>query len=176
MKKLIFTFALIASVIMASSQTLKHTDMQNITSKSDDYSEYVASDGYTYRVGERVKFGQPANNKTFMYIQEGDGWITPVQNAPASVSGNEVEIKSISIGGTKRTGFYVSFRTKGIIGLLNCSVRFEEALSCGEVIGYGKTSNQALTELKNAKEKLDLELITRQQFDSIKAELSKYIK
>ena len=38
------------------------------------------------------------------------------------------------------------------------------------------TREKAIEELKNAKEMLELEVITQQEFDSIKAECVKYIK
>jgi hypothetical protein len=38
------------------------------------------------------------------------------------------------------------------------------------------TSDDALAELKKAKDKLDLGLITQEKYDEIKAELVKYIK
>jgi hypothetical protein len=38
------------------------------------------------------------------------------------------------------------------------------------------TSDDALAELKKAKDKLDLGLITQEDYDKLKAELSKYIK
>jgi len=38
------------------------------------------------------------------------------------------------------------------------------------------TSDQAMKELKTAKDKLDLGLITQAEYDRIKAELIKYIK
>jgi hypothetical protein len=52
------------------------------------------------------------------------------------------------------------------------------ALQYGELINpnAAMTSEQALAELKKAKDKLDLGLITQQQFDSLKVVLSKIIK
>ena len=40
----------------------------------------------------------------------------------------------------------------------------------------GMTSEKALEQLKAAKEKLDLELITKAEYDSLKTELRKHIK
>ena len=85
-------------------------------------------------------------------------------------------IKKIWVVGNKRAGYSVSFRTKGIIGLSNYTIQFENALSTGEVKGFGMTSDDALAELKKAKDKLDLGLITQEKYDEIKAELVKYIK
>ena len=76
----------------------------------------------------------------------------------------------------KRTGYSVSFRTKGITGLSNYSIQFENALSTGEIKGFGLSSDDALAQLKKGKDKLDLGLITQEEYDKLKADLTKYIK
>lgn len=184
MKRLMLTLVLIALTGIIYSQTIKHSDISNgkilekgqyaklIGGGNGKYAEYTASDGHVYKIGDVLKIGQPRNNKTFSYIKE----YMSSANADSGISGYEFKIKWIQLVGAKKTGFKIYMLIEGRTSINNMFIDFEEALSCGEVIGYGKTSNQALTELKNAKEKLDLELITRQQFDSIKAELSKYIK
>ena len=52
------------------------------------------------------------------------------------------------------------------------------ALQFGELINpkAAMTSDQALSELKRAKDKLDLGLITQEHFDSLRTVLSKYIR
>jgi hypothetical protein len=82
----------------------------------------------------------------------------------------------IVFNGNKRIGYSVILRTKGLTGLLNYTIQFENALAVGEIKGFGKTSDEALTELKRAKDKLDLGLISKEEFDKLKEELSKYIK
>jgi hypothetical protein len=49
-------------------------------------------------------------------------------------------------------------------------------LSTGEIRGFGMTSDEALAELKKAKDKLDLGLISQEDFDKRKAELTPFIK
>ncbi len=93
-----------------------------------------------------------------------------------SASGTETEIKKIVIVGNKRTGYSVAMRTKGVTGLLNYTVQFENALSTGEIKGSGMTSDEALEALKKAKDKLDLGIITQEEYDKIKAELTPFIK
>lgn len=73
-------------------------------------------------------------------------------------------------------GYSVSFRTKGTTGLSNYNVQFENALSNGEVKGFGLSSDDALAQLKKGKDKLDLGLITQEEYDKLKADLTKYIK
>jgi hypothetical protein len=44
------------------------------------------------------------------------------------------------------------------------------------MIAKGMTSGKAILELKKAKEKLDLELISQAEYDAIKVELAPFIK
>ena len=173
MKKVLFIVAFIAQY--GFSQEIKHSDLATITTRGE-YTSYVGSDGGVYKIGDRIKIGVPSSNKTFAFITEGDGMLLPITNLTAAASGQETEIKRIFVVGNKRAGYSVSFRTKGITGLSNYTVQFENAFSTGEIKGYGKTSDEALAELKKAKDKLDLGLINQEQFDALKAELSKYIK
>ncbi len=175
MKIHFLTFVLsVLTVNFSYSQEIKHSDLA--TSSRGEFTSYVASDGAVYKIGDRIKIGVPSSNKTFAFITEGDGLLLPITNLTAASSGQETEIKKIWVVGNKRAGYSVSFRTKGITGLSNYTIQFENALSTGEIKGFGKTSDEALTELKKAKDKLDLGLITQEEFDKLKAELSKYIK
>jgi hypothetical protein len=171
---LIWALMLSFATSILLSQEIKHADLA--TADKGEYTSYVGSDGAVYKVGDRLKIGVPSSNKTFAFITEGDGILLPITNLTASSSGTETEIKKISVVGNKRAGYSVAFRTKGITGLSNYTIQFENALSTGEVKGFGMTSDDALAELKKTKDKLDLGLITQEEYDKIKAELSKYIK
>ncbi|HFG0566833.1 SHOCT domain-containing protein [Flavobacterium psychrophilum] len=169
----LLTFALLTSII-SFGQEINFKDLS--TSSRGEFTSYISQDNATYKIGDRIKIGVPSSNKTFAFITEGDGFLLPITNLTAASSGQETEIKKISIIGNKRTGYSVTFRTKGMTGLSNYTIQFENALSTGEVKGFGKTSDEALTELKKAKDKLDLGLITQEEFDKSKSELAKYIK
>jgi hypothetical protein len=161
---------------LSFSQELKYTDLATLTSSNVTATSYVSSDGSVYKIGDRIKIGIPSKSGEFTFITEGDGILIPVTQLKASASGQETEIKKIWVYGNKRAGYTVTFRTKGISSLSNYSILFENAVSVGEVKGFGKTSDEALTELKKAKDKLDLGLINQEEFDRLKLELSKYIK
>ncbi len=167
---LFFTIA-ISTVV---GQEIKYADLA--TAQRGEFTSYLGSDGAVYKIGDRVKIGVPSSNKTFAFITEGDGFIIPITNLYASSSGTETEIKKIFIIGNKRAGYSVSFRTKGLTGLSNYTIQFENALSTGEVKGFGFSSDDALAQLKKGKDKLDLGLITQEEFDKLKTELTKYIK
>lgn len=175
MKLLFLNFTLLLlTVNVAFGQEIKHSELATAT--RGEFTSYVASDGAVYKIGDRIKIGVPSSNKTFAFITEGDGILLPITNLTAASSGQETEIKKIWVVGNKRAGYSVSFRTKGITGLSNYTIQFENALATGEVKGFGMTSDEALAELKKAKDKLDLGLITQEEYDKIKADLVKYIK
>jgi hypothetical protein len=171
---LILLFLSSITTLTVLGQEIKYADLA--TAQRGEFSSYVGSDGAVYKIGDRVKIGVPSSNKTFTFITEGDGLLLPITNLNASSSGTETEIKRIFVYGNKRSGYSVAFRTKGITGLSNYTIQFENALSTGEVKGFGLSSDDALAKLKKAKDKLDLGLISQEEFDKLKAELSKYIK
>ena len=174
MKKIMVVAMSTLFYLSANAQEIKFTDLA--TAERGEYTSYIGSDGGIYKIGDRIKIGVPSSNKTFAFITQGDGILTPLQPLPAAQSGTETEIKKIFISGNKRTGYSVSMRTKGVIGLLNYTIQFENALSTGEIKGTGMTSDEALAELKKAKDKLDLGLITQEEYDKKKAELTPFIK
>jgi hypothetical protein len=171
-----FIIALFFTITVSTvfGQEIKYADLA--TAQRGEFTSYVGSDGAVYKIGDRVKIGVPSSNKTFAFITQGDGLLMPITNLTASFSGTETEIKKIFVVGNKRMGYTVSFRTKGVTGLSNYTIQFENALSTGEVKGFGLTSDDALQQLKKGKDKLDLGLITQEEYDKLKEELTKYIK
>jgi len=172
--KLVITFFLTIAASTVVGQEIKFTELAS--AQRGEFTSYLGSDGAVYKIGDRIKIGVPSSNKTFAFITEGDGFIIPITNLYASSSGTETEIKKIFVIGNKRAGYSVSFRTKGLTGLSNYTIQFENALSTGEVKGFGFSSDDALAQLKKGKDKLDLGLITQEEFDKLKTELTKYIK
>lgn len=158
-----------------TAQEINFKDLSTVTERGE-FTSYIGSDGGIYKVGDRIKIGVPSSNKTFAFIWMGYGILTPLEPLPAANSGTETEIKRIFIVGNKRSGYSISMRTKGLIGLLNYSIQFENAISTGEIKGTGLTSDEALAELKKAKDKLDLGIITQEEYHLKKAELLPFIK
>lgn len=179
MRKIILSFVtliMFSGSLFSQELVLKQDDLNAEKRPKGVFTSYESKDGSVYNIGDKITIGVPSSNKTFAFITEGDGVLLPITQLLASASGQQVEIKRIDVGGTKRTGFYASLRCKGLTGLSNYSVQLENAISVGEVKSYGMTSDEALAELKKAKDKLDLELITQEEYDKIKADLMKYIK
>lgn len=123
---------------------------------------------------------QVGNNFSYLMLgRMGSAIFSGITYLPETFKGNEVEIEDIKFvkNGKKATsaGVMLIFKNPGMdITVLN----LDFALKYGELINPKATitSDQALSELKRAKDKLDLGLITQEQFNVIKDELGKYIK
>lgn len=184
MKKLFFML-LAAVATTAMAQTITYEEVENSTDPKNqfqkEYSAYVASDGHTYNVGDKITIGMPQSNKTFAFLASEMGMAAavmgggPVLGVNATFAGTDMQIKQIKVNRSKKRGASVSFRAY-LSGLGGVIVQIENALASGEIVSQGMTPDKALEELKKAKDKLELEVITQQEFDSIKAELLPYLK
>jgi hypothetical protein len=84
-------------------------------------------------------------------------------------------IKNIIVTGFKNSGYELCMTIGNPITSDNI-LKFESAISYGEIKSKGMTSDDALNELKKAKDKLDLGLISKEEFEVKKTELVKFIK
>src|ERR1035437_582566 len=176
MKKLIIILTIMLSAINLLSQELKYSDLSSNVRPQGPFKSYISKEGTVYKVGDTLKIGFPSSNKTFAFLSQGDGVLIAPEQLKASFIGSNSVIKNIIIGGTKRSGFYAMVRGKSMSGITTYTIRLENAIASGEIKRSGMTSDEALSELKKSKDKLDLGLITQEKYDSIKAVLIKYIK
>lgn len=147
-------------------------------------TEYTASNNVTYHIGDTIKLGRgSAPTGNFIYCQMGDTYAVMAalggggqidQGLPRNLSGANMIIKKI-----KETKFkgakLISFNVAGG-NFVQYKILVEDALATGELKSNGYTSDEALSALKKAKDKLDLGLIKPEQYDSIKTTLVKFIK
>ena len=169
MKKILLIIICALSVEFISAQSL---------------TEYTASNNVTYHIGDTIKLGRgSAPNGNFIYCQMGDTYAIMAalggggqidQGLPRNLSGANMIIKKI-----KETTFkgakLISFNVAGG-NFVQYKILVEDALATGELKSNGYTSDEALSALKKAKDKLDLGLIKPEQYDSIKSTLVKFIK
>jgi hypothetical protein len=177
MKNLIFILALMFSVVSFGQDTLSYEQLQSSeTRPSGKYDAYISKDGRIYSPGDTIDIGTPSGtNGKFVHLQKVDVAGTVYIVGPEAVN-THVILKSIRVGGTKRSGWKVSFQTKGMTFVDNYFLYIEDAITVGEVDSGVMSSDEALTELKKAKDKLDLGLITQEEFEKIKLELAPIIK
>ncbi len=158
------------------------------------------SDGSVLEIGDKMTLGKPSgsnhsnqttpgvfsstnqsvNNFSYLMLgRMGSVILSGITYLPETFKGKEVEIEDIKFvkNGKKATfaGVMIIFNNPGMdITVLN----IDAALQYGEIINpkAAMTSDQALEELQKAKTKLDLGVITQEEYEAIKLELMKIIK
>ncbi len=132
---------------------------------------YITQNGEKFSVGDTITLGVAFRNEQFDFIMQNAG--IELYSLPNTASNSRVVIKKIAIRSksvivhtTTAQGFVYSLRIDN----------FDAALLNGEIKTKLITSDQALAELKKWKDKLDLGLITEDEYKIKKQELSKYIK
>lgn len=132
---------------------------------------YMSENGEKYKVGDTLTLGYPFANENFDFIfQNAVVELYPLQNLAAN---SKVVIKKMVA--RSKLLYVTTTKPQGYVYQLSI-INFEGALSSGEVKSKNMTSDQALAELKKWKDKLSLELISQEEYDNKKAELSKFIK
>ncbi len=203
MKKLI-TIAFIVLSLCASAQIVTYQDIVNHVSAKDltgrkggdNITAYTASDGVTYKPGSTITYGYPTNGKYYVYFRDvtssilgslsEDEYTTAAQSAANQEIYERVENRSGGVATIKKIQclpvdpynrnncgckIYLVLNRGG----LACT-NFEEAIAVGEIQTKMNDSDAAIQELKKWKEKLDLQIITQEEYDAKKAELMKFIK
>ena len=174
------TFAFFTSVLISltlSSQILTYKEMEGATKKPKiDFTEYHAINGEIFKVGDMIKIGTPSSNSEyFQYIIDTDGFSSATK-AGLYARDWESEIKKFKIGGTKRQGFQVMAVGKTEVGMTNYWIFIDKAIESGEIESSIMSREEAIDKLKEAKDLLDLEMMTQEEYDKIKDELAPIIK
>jgi len=175
----VFKTLILATVLMTSnvlmSQTITQSKIDAMTKKARGvkFTKYVDSNGNEYKIGDVVTIGSGSNNGRFNHLCA--TYMLEKQTINPSVVGTKITIKKIKVYGSKRNGFKVHITSK-LQGVYTYVFFIKDCLDSGEIVGNGYTSDKALSELKKAKDKLDLGLITQIEFNNLKTKLAKYIK
>lgn len=178
MKKVLAGLMILISSSSIAQKTITYEEMKTITKGAFENIEcdvYVGKDGHSYKVGDTLKIGMPSSNKTYAFIQEGNALIAP-KPADVSISGNTTVIKKIYVGGTKRTGFSMYVVSKGMCGVCpQYYINLEEAFASKELKSLGMSREEAIAKLKEAKDLVDLGMMSKEDFEKLKAELTPLI-
>ena len=165
---------LIAFNLALYAQKVTYSDLGNATSNDikGDYNEYISKNGTSYKVGETIELGQPSNSPNFAFIYNGQG--TAYMNA--QFANRKVKILKVQVLGTKKRGYRAYLKVNGFNSLTSMKIMLENAIEVKEVKNNVMSSDDALEKLKKAKDKLDLELISKEEYNQIKNDLIKFIK
>ena len=202
--KIFITIILGLLSVSLSAQTITYQDIVNhvsakeLTGKKsgDNITAYTASDGITYKVGSTITYGYPTNGKYYMYFRDvtssvigsltEDEYTSAAQSAANQEIYERIENRSGGVATIKKIQCIpVDPYNKNTCGckiylVLNrggiACTNFEEAIAVGEIQTKMNDSDAAIQELKKWKEKLDLQIITQEEYDAKKKELMQYIK
>lgn len=152
------------------------------TSLKAQITEITAIDSSKYKIGDKIKMGKAMNGlPEFSYcINFSKDDASTLQKTKSASFDSLVIVKIFE--NTHYNDFTVQCRRNVSADYyVTYSFIFNKAIETGEVVSknpkyfVAPTSEQALEQLKKAKEKLDLGLITKDEYDKKVNELKKYI-
>jgi hypothetical protein len=153
------------------------------TSLKAQITEIIAVDSVKYKIGDKIKMGVAMNglpefSYVIQYMKENVGTLHKSKVS----SGDSLVIVEITEN-TKLNDYNVKCLRKFSADIYTTYYfTFNKAIETGEVVSKNSkyfvapTSEQALEQIKKAKEKLDLGIISQSDYDKKVNELKKYIK
>lgn len=169
-------YIIVTAQDLPADQILTFEQLEDATKRpKGSFERYISKDGAVYNVGDVIKTGFPSSPQGYfveMYAIDIAGNITYPGREASNI---DVRIKKIRAEGSKKTGFKATFRTTGNHGLSNYFLTIDDAVLLGEMQTDGYTNDQALEKLKQEKDKLELDLITKEEYEARKKELIKFI-
>ena len=169
MKKTLLTIFTICAVNFSFAQS--DVAEYGKINRTGTFKEYLSKNGDHIKVGDSLQIGIATGPYAFTYISQGEEG-----NMHPTHSGKKVKISKIHSSGRKNSGYKIFFNFKGF-GLLPVTVDYETALEVGEIklVNANMTKSEAIDKLKQQKELLDLEIISQEQYNKIKEELTPII-
>lgn len=179
-----------------SGQRLKYTDTQDIKTAQEivngtDFISYESKDGSVVKLGDTLVVGMPStntNNYTYIYFGKftmGGAMLSPPQQyLGAALRNQKVIVDRIYVYHSKMSrksilGVFMYIRNPNAPAMGNTQsiAGYEESILFGEIINPHAplTRDQAIAKLKEAKDLMDLGVIDKSKFDSLKTELTPII-
>lgn len=174
MKYLITTLFLFSTVVIFG-QTVTYDDIVNSPKRpSKNFTEYIASNGESFKIGQTVTINQPSgNSNTFQYISRQVA--TQVYTTSTDANNSDNELYKFRIGGTKKAGWEVYMVLKSG-DAWRYIVELEQALTYKEIKSSILSREDAIAKLKEAKDLLDLDLMTQEEYDALRKKLTPIIR
>jgi len=174
MKKIIF-FLLLFLSLESFAQLVTYEEFKKAKNpKKVKLKAYKASNGQVFKIGDKITIGQPSmRNDQYLNVVRND--LGTLKRISVGMKGFQAEIKKFRIYGRKRIGYNVVAVTKTPDGLSNLWVEIEPAIKNGEIETTGLNRKQAIAKLKESKELFDLGMISKEEYEKIKKELTPII-
>lgn len=174
MKKII----LLLICCVTNAQLYTYDELSKVTRLKEipnKISEYQASNGDIFKVGDKIEWGTPTNeNNIYAFINE---WSSLGASYTVSLKqkGWKGEIIKFRKWGDRRAGFELIAICKTSSGVTRAYVEIERALNSGEIVTSKLNRSQAISKLKEAKDLYDLEIMSKEEYEKIRAELTPII-
>ena len=179
MKKLLNVLLIIIVGLTSNlsiAQIITYDELSNVTSKPKGiYTAYKAKNGEEFIVGNSIKIGEPSStNEYFRNIVDTDG-VFIAEFAHSSAIGWDAIIKKFKVYGSKRKGYSVMAICKTQMGITSYHIQIENCLANGEIASSNLSREEAIAKLKESKDLLELELMSSEEYEAIKKELTPII-
>lgn len=165
--------------MLSFGQTPTVDDVLNKRVKGD-LEAIQLDNGAVLNIGDTIIIGMATGNGRYNFVTQNSICTSTVTcidgyySMGPTAGGSKVIIKDIKAR-NKRVVVLATHAQGFVYGTRILSI--SSAIESGEIkISGFMSSDEALSELKKAKDKLDLGLITQEEFDKKKEELSKFIK
>ena len=176
--KNIITLLTLLLTFSITAQSYSYEELKKVEKLKEipkEFTEYTAGNGQVFKVGDMIVWDNPMNeNNVYKHIYGLDAFGSSSAFGIRN-KGFESEIIKFRKGGTKRMGFEIFAVCKTPTGLDRAYISIEKALNEGEIVSNIMTREQAIAKLKESKELLDLDLMTQEEYDKIRAELTPII-
>ncbi|MDB9713736.1 hypothetical protein OAA74_03710 [Flavobacteriaceae bacterium] len=175
-KTTFFIISLFLSISFSYGQTFTFEQFKPGQSrpKPNEIKEYVASNGESFKLGQIVTLNQPSgkSNQYQYVLKDVIGQMYPVTTDGNGLKGEIIKFKVYGV--SKKAGWEAVAIIKPGDGF-RYPIEIEQALEFKEIESSILSREEAIAKLKEAKDLLDLEMMSQEEYDKIKAELTPII-
>lgn len=177
MNKFFYLLVVLFTCTAMEAQSLSYKEISAWSKKKKiDFTEYEASNGHVYKVGGFVKLGTPErSNDIFLHVWQ-QGAISQPEGVGLESARLRSEIIKFKIQGNRRSGYEVVAVGKTPYGLTRFHILLEKGLAAGEVVSEVMSREEAIAKLKEGKDLMDMEMMSAEEFEALKEELTPLIK
>jgi len=198
MKKIILIITLLVGNVVFGQRSLTSSEAKDLEITSgfrngDEILEFTLEDGNIVKKGSEFIIGTPLNPTTFTYTRIYVGYynlfseiLSPSITLNSSFKGTKVVVETLKVNRQKLKrkselmilAYVYDPAMSSLFGEKRRTIiDLELALSTGEVVNPNQkmTREQAIVKLKESKDLLDLGLLSQEEYDKIKSELTPII-
>jgi hypothetical protein len=169
-----FILILFTTNVFAQSYSYKQFEPGSVQPKQELITEYIASNGESFKIGDEVFINEPSGNaNAFQYIIKKTK--IEIYYPKTEANGVKGKILKFKVVGTAIDGWVAEIVLVSERYTHRYIIKTELALKFKEIISSVLTREQAIAKLKESKDLLDLEMISLDDYNKIKAGLTPII-